>query len=273
MYSSNTQRTSWKQIIALVVLGLVAWQLAFAYAQADEADSAQSRLVGYVFSGDDQQGRVVNAGINLLDADGSVIATTTTNTNGSYSFDVLAGSYTIENTVNGETIPATVAGGIVMVGLDFYNTELSEVSIGLQVGTQTTSRLIGYVFGGENQDVRLVNTAIELLHEDGSPVLNVNGEPIVATTNAQGNYSFNVIAGSYLLRNTVDGELRTVDVADGIVMVGLDFYESSSSVANVPLAVSLNNVGVDMNNASWLTLIVAVLSLTALTLPKAFKVK
>lgn len=257
----------------IVMVGMDFYNASAAVSASQLATLATSQLVGYLFAGSTQQGRVGNIDVNLLDAKGSLLATTTTDVNGSYTFDVPAGSYIIENTANGDSLPTTVTDNMVMVGLDFYDAAPSDsdVSTGLQVGLPTTSQIIGYVFGGTTQDVRLVNTDVALLYPNGTAVLDAGGQPMIATTNASGSYSFDVIAGTYLLHNTINDDSLMVTITDDIVMVGMDFYGASISdvdiafapTANVPLAISLSNVSITNSAGSLMTAIVLLVIVTA----------
>lgn len=234
-----------------------------------EPAPVSAKIVGYIFAGSTQQGRVANSDVNLLYTDGSLLSTATTDANGNYSFDVPAGSYLLQNTANGHILPVTIAPDVVMIGLDFYNTDVSDTSSGLEAGRPTTSQIVGYVFSGASTSARVVNTEVELFFaSDGSPVLGTNGQPMVATTDANGNYSFDVIAGTYLLRNIINGETLRVRITNNVVMVGIDFYDAATIA---PLAVSLSNTGTTVST-SWIAFI-AIIVLTAVTLPKVNNVQ
>ncbi len=164
-----------------------------------------------------------NTGSPVLDGSGNPI-TTTTAADGTYSFDnVPAGDYQVvetdptgyisvsdvdganNNTVGDET-PITVTPGADSGGNDFVDQELGSISG--SVWADTT--------GNGNVDTPLQNVELNLVDENGNPVLDVSNNPITATTDSNGNYTFtNVPAGNYQVVQTQPADYSSMGDTDG----------------------------------------------------------
>ncbi len=157
--------------------------------------------------------------VKLIDANGVVAATTTTDANGDYSFGNLAvGDYSVmvvapdgqeftlqdvgsddndDSDVDANGMSGTVsvtAGGNV------------KVDAGLKDAPQPGS-LSGTYFmdanrdGADNDNMDVAGKEVKLLNADGSPATDIDGNPVAAVlTDADGDYSFgNLAAGDYVV--------------------------------------------------------------------------
>jgi len=189
--------------------------------------------------------------VNLLDADGEPVLdgngdpiTTTTDQNGEYYFDVPAGDYIIEfdpttlptgtqftdqdsgsdDAADSDADPVTGRTGVISVDpsaltdtdgdgiVDDY-THDAGVTSGVEIGNYVWFDADGD--GVQDADEEgIAGVLVELLDADGNPVLDENGEPITATTDADGGYLFTVTPGDYQLQFTPpEGMLPTVSDA------------------------------------------------------------
>lgn len=200
--------------------------------------------------------------IELKDTNGDTVDTTTTDSNGDYSFEyVTPGTYNVvqtnltgygdvsevdggddsDNADNGITnsIPVTLAANETDSGNNFVDEQLGTIS-----GTvleDTNNDNIG--------DSPLSGVTIELLDENGNPIdsdPNTTGiQPTTTTTNSNGNYSFtNVAPGTYQVVETdpagyvsvkdsdSNGNNNLVDVtlATGGSSTGNDFVDEINSL-------------------------------------------
>jgi serine-aspartate repeat-containing protein C/D/E len=175
--------------------------------------------------------------VELLNAAGDVIATTTTNANGEYTFGGLgAGDYSVR-------FPTEVDGKVLVeqnVGMDDTvdsdaNQDTGETgTISLEIGDVSDdndagvvdpagSAIEGRVFCDDNNndvedagDTGVSGVTVELLDGNGNPVLDSNGDAVTTTTAANGDYSFTGLeAGDYQVRfpTSVDGK-TLVDAND-----------------------------------------------------------
>ncbi|WP_394940796.1 SdrD B-like domain-containing protein [Psychromicrobium sp. YIM B11713] len=170
---------------------------------------------------DDGEPGLPGVKVDLLDKDGNVVATTTTDPNGEYSFtNVVPGTYSVKFTApdgsfftkkgtdpaadkdsnpnpNGQTDPFTVVSGVDNKTIDAGL--VTPASLGNQVFEDTNGN--GQLDDGEPG---VAGVKVELLNADGTPVTDLSGQPVAAqTTGADGKYSFgNLAPGSYKVKFT-----------------------------------------------------------------------
>lgn len=154
--------------------------------------------------------------VELLDAAGNVIATTTTGDNGEYKFDHLVGEQDYQvrfitpqgmaiSPVPGEATDSTNDAAAESGRTDASRTETVRPTADAPVtnlngAATSTALLTGTVFDDANRDGRFdegesgrEGVTVRLLDKNGNPVEGV--EPV--QTDADGNYSFRVPAGEY----------------------------------------------------------------------------
>ena len=160
-------------------------------ADTNSDGSGDIPLAGVVLRLLDRFGAPVHSGGNPI--------TTTTLTNGSYSFTgVSPGAYCVaenqpvnygsvsdtdgpNDNVIGNVTPINVTAGANNGGNNFVEIELGRIS--------------GYVYAGAGP---LAGVTLTLLNTNGNPVLGGNGDPIITVTNSLGYYSFsNIFPGAY----------------------------------------------------------------------------
>ncbi|MEM8550891.1 MAG: SdrD B-like domain-containing protein, partial [Pseudomonadota bacterium] len=185
-------------------------------------------LSGRVFEDDNANG-IDNADdgiggvtVNLLDGNGQPVLdgsnnpiTTTTGSDGSYSFTVLPGDYQVsfdrpngfsgtspqdagnDDTVDSDGDPATLTTATVTVPAGQNVTDVDQglfkpAIIGDAVFSDTDGD--GIQDAGEDG---VSGVTVNLLDENGNPVLDGSNNPVTTTTDGDGNYSFNVDPGTY----------------------------------------------------------------------------
>nr|WP_198983133.1 SdrD B-like domain-containing protein [Herbaspirillum sp. ASV7] len=252
------------------------------------AEVAPSSISGIVFLDQNNNGvkdladtALAGVSIQLLNAAGTVVASTTTDANGAYSFTNLApGTYSVlqptqpANTANGLTIagavghggtagsvtgpatlPSRISGIVLPPGTDSSGNNFAEVPSGRQV--------MGRVFADgnndgvfNNSDSGLAGVTINLTGTD------VNGNPVsrTTTTGADGRYSFaGLPEGTY----TVTEPTQPPRTTNGITTAG-STGGTATPLATLPSAISginltgLNTVSVDNNFAEVPLLVGAV---------------
>ncbi|WP_208317171.1 SdrD B-like domain-containing protein, partial [Canibacter zhoujuaniae] len=178
-------------------------------------------ITGKLFNDDNGDG-VQDAGegpfngvtVELVDpATGNVIATAVTNDAGGYRFANLApGDYQVR--VKTDTLPAgysqssgPAAGGVYDVALSDETAEsmvVNDRDFGYAKPVRVGDRVWLDKDGDGIQDPAepgLSGVVVNLLDRNGEPVLNGDGEPLTATTNEQGLYSFDELpAGTYTVK-------------------------------------------------------------------------
>ncbi|AFZ37589.1 conserved repeat domain protein [Stanieria cyanosphaera PCC 7437] len=226
--------------------------------------------------------------IELLDSNGNPIdsdpnttgiqpTTTTTNSNGNYSFtNVAPGNYKVaetdpagyssvkdsDNNGNNNLIDVTLATGGSSTGNDFVDEQYGSISGNVSADTDNNN----------TGDVNLNNVTLELLDSSGNSIdsdLNTAGiQATTTTTNASGNYTFsNLAPGTYQVRQTnltgygdvsdVDGGnpnlITNINVTAGGAVTGRNFIDEQygSISGNVSADTDNNNTGdVNLNNVT-----------------------
>ena len=166
------------------------------------------------------------SGNPVLDSSGNPI-TTVTNASGLYEFaDLAAGDYRIRSSLpNAHFFTQQNAGGNELIDSDVDSAGLSDVvtlaagetNLTLDVGLAHFASLGDTVFLDSNADgvqnageAGIANVVVYLLDGSGNPILDSAGNPVSATTDANGHYFF--------------GELRPGNFQIEVVApVGLDF--------------------------------------------------
>ncbi|WP_342076141.1 SdrD B-like domain-containing protein [Yoonia sp. SS1-5] len=160
---------------------------------------------------------VAGATIQLVDLDGNVVATTTTDAHGAYMFDVPPGSYQVQfPDVDGASFVAQNVGaehadsdadatGLTEVIHLGERQTISDIDAGVKDDDPGTACLYGRYFRDVNRDGldndgannAVSGIVVELLDADGNPT----GD--TTTTDADGNYSFvNLDGGTYGVKFT-----------------------------------------------------------------------
>jgi len=180
---------------------------------------------------DEGEEGVSGVSVILYNADGTVEATTETNSTGEYSFKVEEpGSYYLEfgddetyftkqcsaatdtametNAVCSSESDSNVYGSerkTETFALDYGQTDLS-----YDAGIAPVAHIGDYFWIDENKngiqdpdEPVVIGGKVELLDANGDPVLDANGNPIVAITDENGHYGFDVPPGDYKLRFTL----------------------------------------------------------------------
>ena len=200
------------------------------YVALDAGFIADTSISGVAWNDDGdgirEAGETLEAGItvNLLDDNGTIVATKTTGTNGDFLFDGLyPGDYTVQFiTPTGDSVTFTDQGTDDTVDSDIDRTT-GEVQVTTIIGTETTNVDAGYVSGAP---ASISGTAWGDSDSDGEwetgdptktgvPVdlVDANGNVVATTTTAaNGTYSFiDVPPGDYTLRfGTPSGESITL---------------------------------------------------------------
>ena len=177
--------------------------------------------------------------VNLLDSEGNVFRSTTTDENGNYVFNnVLDGQYTLQVDASDPDIPAGFSLG---TANDLPVTVAGAFRGGFNFGFNPTPDNLpvsGTVFTDVNTDgsptpnePRLDGITVNLLNPDQTPVLDQGGNPITTETDPNGNYVFdNVPTGEYLVQVDETDE----DLPDGSTL---------GTANNQPITVATDPVG------------------------------
>jgi protocatechuate 3,4-dioxygenase beta subunit len=225
------------------------------------SDTGDAAIEGTVFM-DNNDNDVQDAGdmvisgvqVELLDDNGDVIATATTDGSGNYRFDGLdAGDYSVRfpTDVDGKLLVDANQGGDDTVDSDAnqgtgetgtISLDIGEVSSNNDAGVRDpgTASLAGVVFMDNNDnsvedagDMRIANVAVELLDENGAVVGNT-------TTNGNGEYEFtNLDAGDYTVRfpTDVNGKVLVDSNAGGDDTIDSDADQGTGETQTVSLGI------------------------------------
>ncbi|NJM41639.1 MAG: hypothetical protein HC853_13210 [Anaerolineae bacterium] len=181
-------------------------------------------------------GRVAGVTMTLLDASGNVISTTTTASDGSYSFCCLvSGNYTLS-----ETQPAGYGSSTPNV----LNVTLPQAGLTNQNFGETTSTIGGQVWrdddDGGTRGAGEPGLSGVLLTLSG---IDINGNAVVmtTTTDANGVYTFTgLLAGNYGVTETQPG-----GYADGKDVLGKRRTLGNDTVSNIALPAATDYTGYD----------------------------
>ncbi len=226
----------------------------------DFVDEQASSISGTVTedTDDDNNGDnpLENITVELLDSGNNVIATTTTDANGDYSFDDLpAGDYTVRQTNLSDYVDVK----------DTDTTNDSEISVTLTAGQDSTGndfvdeQLLGTISGTVTEDTNNDNTGDDPLSGVTLELLDDQGNVIATTTtNGSGNYTFpDVPGGNYTVRQTnlsgYDDVSDTDGANDNLIAVNLSAGGTSSNnnfvdESNTALGTISGNVSADTDN-------------------------
>jgi len=163
---------------------------------------------------------VAGVTVTLLDENGSVVGTTTTDANGKYEFVIKEpGKYKVKfddayyYTKKCDTCPKDKDSNVhgqnsstELIEMDWGDTNMT-----VDAGITPTAHIGDYFWIDANADgvqdpdeKPVVGAKVELLDENGNPVLDTDGNPIVQTTDENGKYGFDVPAGrKYKVRFTI----------------------------------------------------------------------
>ncbi|WP_187429698.1 hypothetical protein ROLI_029430 [Roseobacter fucihabitans] len=184
-------------------------------------------------------------GTPALDIDGNPVAAILTDAEGNYRFDNLAaGDYKVmfeatddkefiaqdvgsDDTIDSDANPTNGMTDAVTV---VANEETKDVDVGVQA---LLGSLSGRYFCDDDKDGLdndgadngIQGVAVALLDANGNPVLDANGAPRTATTDAQGNYAFaGLVAATYavVFTDAVSGKELTTQNVDGNVSDEID---------------------------------------------------
>ena len=192
-----------------------------------------ARISGSVLADDDDNDTgdrpLSNVTVELLDENGNVVATTTTDDRGLYEFgDLLPGDYQIRQVnltgygdVTDSVVDVTVGTGETSTGSDFVD-ELGRISGNVRRDDDDNN----------SGDRPLENITVELLSSDGNVVA-------TTTTNERGMYEFsNLLPGDYQVRQVnesgygdVTGNVVNVTVGAGETNTGNDFVDELARIS------------------------------------------
>jgi len=169
---------------------------------------------------DSDEAGVEGVEVTLYDENNTKVETQTTDSTGHYAFVIMApGTYHIEfdhkyyytvvcPTCNEEQ-DSNVHGATNTT--DPFDINWGETDMTMDAGIRPTAHIGDYFWIDEDKDglqdkseTVVVGAKVELLDENGDPVLDENGKPLVATTDESGHYGFDAPAGEkYLVRFTI----------------------------------------------------------------------
>ncbi|HEX4128473.1 MAG TPA: SdrD B-like domain-containing protein [Pirellulales bacterium] len=205
---------------------------------------------------------VPNVTVDLLNSVGTIVAVTTTDSTGWYTFTGIApGTYSVEEIVpNGYLEVASHPGcnggdalnphTITLVGINAGQTPTNynfclilPVSISGQVVAQTN----GNCDNPQNTFTPLAGVTVTLVDGSGNPVLATNGQPITTVTDSNGDYTFSGLPpGAYGVHATVPSGYFTGYDSVGTVN-GLVDGVATSSTALDDAALSSDQNGINYN--------------------------
>ncbi len=190
---------------------------------------------------------VAGVKVTLLDEQGNVVATTTTDADGKYEFIVTepgkyqvqfddAYYYTKACDVCTEDKDSNVHGHNNTTGL--IEMDWGDTNMTVDAGVTPTAHIGDYFWIDANADgiqdadeQGIPNAKVELLDENGDPVLDQDGNPMVVYTDENGKYGFDVPAGvKYLVRFNIPQD----KLDDGYIFTGVNAGEDGvdSDVGN-----------------------------------------
>ena len=112
-------------------------------------DECTASVSGIILEDTDEDGDgdepIVGVAVTLIGADGVVVGTTTTGTDGTFVFDgVPLGTYTVSDGGDPNSITVTVAPGVDTVGLEFIDEETSSGPSASPTAAPTASSCLLY---------------------------------------------------------------------------------------------------------------------------------
>ena len=159
--------------------------------------------------------------VNLLDTNSNVVATTLTSANGNYLFeDVTPGNYIIEQINNPNSVDVTDVEGApddsqVAVTVGIGETVVAQNFVDEKVGSIAGIVTTDLTNNGTG-DTGLAGVVLTLTDSSGTPLTNINGDNITASTNNQGEYIFtDVPPGDYRVVETQPTDYSDVSETDG----------------------------------------------------------
>ena len=182
-----------------------------------------AQISGNVMVDDNDDGtgdtNLENVTVELLDSNGDVVATTSTNTQGNYEFSgITPGDYQVRQVnltgygdVTDTVLDVTIGAGETNSGVNFID-ELGRISGNVKSDDDDN----------DTGDTNLENVTVELL--------NTNGDVIAtASTNAGGNYQFSdLLPGNYQVRQV--NLTGYGDVTDTVLDIAIEAGETNSNV-------------------------------------------
>ena len=211
--------------------------------------STPTRLAGFVYLDLNDDGAmsiddtpITSVEIELLDASGAAIATSTTTADGSYEFLVTPGTYTIRQVqpdgyIDGKDTAGTNKAAVTTNDQIAVTVAQSEQSAGHNFGEKQLSSISGKVYLDANNDG---NVAIEEKPLSGITIELVDsfGTIVTSTTSlADGTYTFqNLKPGEYTVHEfQPKGYLDGIDTPGRAIGIGA----SSATTANDEIAIAL----------------------------------
>ncbi len=218
----------------------------------DPAPPATTTVSGTIFTdtnsdntlnSPDESG-LADINVNLLNADGTVFATVTTDANGNYQFEnIVAGNYTVSVDTADTDIPTGSTLETPTQAVEVTDSAIANINFGFDPAPPATTTVSGTIFTDTNSDDTLnspdesglANINVNLLNADGTVFATV-------TTDANGNYQFeNIVAGNYTV---------SVDTADTDIPTGSTLETPTQAVEVTDSAIANINFGFDPANTS-----------------------
>ena len=217
----------------------------------DFVEVLNGSITGNVSAGN---GGLENVELRLLDSNGDPVndsngaaITATTDSLGNYSFsDVTPGEYQVQEIQPANYSDVSEAEG----GNDGdhgNNNLLNNISVTVDPGEEDAGNdfveaLNGSITGNvsDNSGNNLVGVEIQLLDSNGDPINDSNGSAITATTDSNGNYSFNDVSpGAYQVQEIQPTGYDNVSEVDGTNEGGTDTDGGDNNILNnIPVVVT-----------------------------------
>ena len=193
--------------------------------------------------------------VTLYDENNSVVETQTTGSDGKYEFVIMQpGKYRVEfdsdHYYTKECPPCDDAKDSNVHGAtnstEFFTVDWGQTDMSIDAGVRPTAHIGDFFWIDANKDglqdadeTVVAGAKVELLNENGDPVLDAEGNPMVVTTDENGKYGFDAPAGKkYFVRFTIPQKYIDegyVFTANGAGSDGMNSDAGDDGVVTVPV--------------------------------------